>query len=284
MDLTGATGDLLFKLLFSDKRCERMLIHLLNSIVDPAGRNPITNVEIRKTELTPEYLGGKEVRLDIVAETSNEEIVNIEMQKGEDPDMPVRSLFYWSELYFQQLPKGGRYEDLKKTICINILGEFSIFKDGEFWHTFHLRDDKTFEILSDREEIHFLEIQKMREFRKDSPITWWIEYLKNPHSKVVQKIGEFEPIIREATKMFDTVTSDPQTQEFIRMREKGLRDFNSAIGHAEKRGERRGEKRGELKKAREMAIGLLQSGVEVNVIVRTSGLSVKEIESLKNRL
>jgi hypothetical protein len=42
------------------------------------------------------------------------------------------------------------------------------------------------------------------------------------------------------------------------------------------------EARGELKKAREMAFGLLQSGVDVDIIARTSGLSVEEIESLKN--
>ncbi|MDR2766042.1 MAG: Rpn family recombination-promoting nuclease/putative transposase, partial [Holosporaceae bacterium] len=235
MNLMAATGDLIFKLLFSDKRSKKMLIHLLNSIISPNG-NPIKDLEVRKTELTPEYLGGKEVRLDVVAETSNNEIVNIEMQKNDDPDMADRSLFYWAELYFQQLEKGDNYQELKKTICINILGEFRLFDDDEFWHIYHMRDSKTFKLLSGKEEIHFLEMQKMREFRNDNPVTWWIEYLKNPHSEIVQKIGEFEPIIKEAVKMFDTVTSDPEMREFIRMRNKGLRDFNSAIYHAEARG------------------------------------------------
>ncbi|MDR2781000.1 MAG: Rpn family recombination-promoting nuclease/putative transposase [Holosporaceae bacterium] len=276
MDLTGATGDLLFKLLFSKERSKRMLIHLLNSIVDADGRDPIKNIEVRKTELTPEYLGGKEARLDILAETSNGLLVEIEMQKNDDPDMAYRSMFYWSELFFQQLSKGGQYKDLKKTICINILGEFNLFKDDEFWHTFHMRNDKTFEILSDKEEIHFLEIQKVREFRKDSPITWWLEYLKNPHSESIQEIGELEPIMKEAVEMFDMVTSDPQTQEFLRMREKGLRDFNSAIGHAEERGIAIGEERGK----RETALKLLSKGMPIGEIADVTGLAESEIQKL----
>jgi hypothetical protein len=75
--------------------------------------------------------------------------------------------------------------------------------------------------------------------------------------------------------MFDYVTSDPQTREFIRMREKGLRDYNSDVYNA--------EARGELKKARQMAIGLLKSGVDVNIIAQTSELSIEEIESLKDK-
>jgi hypothetical protein len=50
------------------------------------------------------------------------------------------------------------------------------------------------------EKIHFLELPKMKKFNKKSPITCWLEYLKNPHSKTVEKIGEFEPIIKEAVK------------------------------------------------------------------------------------
>jgi predicted transposase/invertase (TIGR01784 family) len=97
-------------------------------------------------------------------------------------------------LYFQQLQKSGKYIDLCQTVCINILEE-NLFKNERFWHTYHMRDDETHELLTDVEEIHFLELTKMKEFRKDSPVTWWLEFIKNPHSEVVKKIGEFEPII-----------------------------------------------------------------------------------------
>jgi predicted transposase/invertase (TIGR01784 family) len=76
------------------------------------------------------------------------------------------------------------------------------------------------------------------------------------------------------------------------MREKGLRDFNSAIGHAEARGEERGiaigEERGkaegkaegELKKAREIALKLLSRGMSIDEIADITDLTEDEIRKL----
>jgi hypothetical protein len=57
--------------------------------------------------------------------------------------------------------------------------EESFFKDKRFWHTYHMREDETHELLTTDEEIHFLELKKMKEFREDSPITWWLEFIKD---------------------------------------------------------------------------------------------------------
>ena len=48
----------------------------------------------------------------------------------------------------------------------------------------------------------------------------------------------------------------------------------------EKKGLIEGEKKGELKKAREMAKGLKESGVPIDIIVKTSGLTREEVEKL----
>jgi hypothetical protein len=54
------------------------------------------------------------------------------------------------------------------------------FRIYRFWHTYHLREDEPHELLTDVEEIHFWEITKMKEYREDSPITWWLEFINNP--------------------------------------------------------------------------------------------------------
>ncbi|MDR2781911.1 MAG: Rpn family recombination-promoting nuclease/putative transposase [Holosporaceae bacterium] len=51
---------------------------------------------------------------------------------------------------------------------IRILEE-SLFKDKRFLHIYHMREDENHELLSDDEEIHFLELRKMKKFREDSP-------------------------------------------------------------------------------------------------------------------
>jgi predicted transposase/invertase (TIGR01784 family) len=86
------------------------------------------------------------------------------MRKFRDEENFIeRSLYYWAELYSQQLLKGAEYCDLRQTICINILEE-NLFKDDRFWRTHHMSDDEAHEILTRMEEIHFLELKKMRGF------------------------------------------------------------------------------------------------------------------------
>ncbi|MDR3157126.1 MAG: Rpn family recombination-promoting nuclease/putative transposase, partial [Lactobacillales bacterium] len=59
--MNSVTDDLLFKLVFGDERNRNALIHLLSSVVG----FQIVDVDIRKTEMVPEFVGGKESRLDI---------------------------------------------------------------------------------------------------------------------------------------------------------------------------------------------------------------------------
>jgi len=77
-------------MIFGDKRHPRILIHFLNSVIRP--NSPIVSIDIKQTELSRELASQKGVRLDIVAETENKEIISIEMQKGREPHMVARSI------------------------------------------------------------------------------------------------------------------------------------------------------------------------------------------------
>jgi predicted transposase/invertase (TIGR01784 family) len=131
-------------------------------------------------------------------------------------------------------------------------------------------DDDTHEILTNRLEIQFIELEKMRKFEKDSPITWWVEFFKNPHSEAVNEIGEFEPVIKEAVKMFDMVQSDPKTQEFLRIQRKNERDYNSAIYNAK------------MEEKRESALSMLADGMSAASVSKYTGLPVNEVQSLRS--
>ncbi|MDR3156942.1 MAG: hypothetical protein LBT69_03410, partial [Lactobacillales bacterium] len=80
---------------------------------------------------------------------------------------------------------------------------------------------------------------------------------------------KFDPVIKEAVKMFDTIKADDKTKELIRLREKGERDFNSAI------------KLSRIEGKREVAKKLLLMGMTLKDIQAVTELSVSEIESLK---
>ena len=74
------TNDVMFKIIFGDKRHSRILIHFLNAVIQP--KSPIVNVDIKPTELTPDTVSQKGVRIDILAISDDGSQINIEMQKS----------------------------------------------------------------------------------------------------------------------------------------------------------------------------------------------------------
>jgi predicted transposase/invertase (TIGR01784 family) len=284
----------------TSKKHPRVLIHFLNSVIRP--KSLIKNVEIENPNYEPEYIGDKSSRLDIVAKTEDGEILNIEMQRKDEKDITARALFYWSELFFGQLGVGKSYDKLKRTISINVL-DFNLFNNDErYWRKGYLKDEETNEKFPNLLEMHFVELNKMKEMKTDSPITFWIEFFRNPYSENVRKLCEYVPEIREAKEVFERAKSDPKAREMIRLREKSTRDQVNAISSATKLGREEGKKEsreeglkkglekgkkeglaeGELRKTREIAISMLEDGIPTNVISKYTGLSTAEAKKLKH--
>ena len=57
--------------------------------------SPITEVTIKNTEITKEYMEESFSRLDVFATTQDGELINIEMQRADEKNMVKRSLYYW---------------------------------------------------------------------------------------------------------------------------------------------------------------------------------------------
>ena len=111
--------DLVFKNIFGSEKHPEILISFLNAIIKPT--IPIVGVEIQGTEINKQFIDDKYSRLDVKATTSNNEIINIEIQLKDEHNMIKRSLYYLSKMYEEQLGEGEDYSNLKRTICINIL-------------------------------------------------------------------------------------------------------------------------------------------------------------------
>jgi predicted transposase/invertase (TIGR01784 family) len=277
------TNVVMFKILLGDPKHTRLLIHFLNAAIK--SESPITSVEILDSEPPPAYVRQKGSRLDIRARTQDNEIVNVEMQCGIEKHMVGRALFYWSKLFFGQLEVSEKYHNLKKTISINIL-DFRLFQNDErYWRKGHLIDDETGERMTDLLEMQFIELNKMRQFDKESPVTFWIEFFGDPYSERVRALCDYVPEIQEAKKMFERAKADPKVRALIEEQEKALRDYINDISYAKDEGIEKGiaigEERGELKKARETALKLLSKGMDIMDIAEIVGLSVEEIKDLQ---
>ena len=191
--------DFVFKKIFGSEKHPGVLISFLNAVLKP--KNNITDVEIKNTDIDKSYIEDKFSRLDVKAVTSKNEIINIEIQLKNEYNMIQRSLYYWSKLYEEQLEEGDRYDKLCRTVCINIL-DFKYLKNDRFHNGYRLKEIETNEELTDLEEIHFIEIPKLKKINSEKDIVdvleGWVEFLRDPESEVVRKLEMTNKEIREA--------------------------------------------------------------------------------------
>ena len=290
--------DFVFKNIFGSEKHPNILISFLNATLKP--KDLITAVEIKNTDLNKGYIEDKFSRLDVKATTSNNEIINIEIQLKNEYNMIKRSLFYWSKLYSEQLNEGEDYSVLKRTICINILN-FKYLKTRKFHSGYRLKEIYSNEELTDVAEIHFIEIPKLEEGTDEKDmLVAWIEFLKNPESEKVRSLEMSIDEIREAKDEIIRMSNDDTQRELYEMRAKTLKDKISALNEAERKGIKKGRQEGikeglqkgiqeglqkgiqegEKSKAIEIAKSLINIGLDKETISKSTGLTLSEIEKL----
>lgn len=288
--------DFVFKKIFGSEKHPRVLISFLNAILKPI--NPISNVEIRNSDLEKEFLDDKFSRLDIKARTNKNEIINIEIQLkipfghlvNDIPSLPFqehpllkneynmikRSLYYWSKMYEEQLNEGDDYSKLERTICINILN-FKYLDNNRFHNGYRLKEIETNEELTNIQEIHFIEIPKLSEVSDEKDmLVAWMEFLKNPESEKVRSLELTISEIREAKDELIRISNDKEQRLLYEMRSKTLKDKNSALNEAERKGIEKGIEK--------VAKNLLDMGIPINEIILATGLSENEILNIKNNI
>ena len=293
--------DFVFKNIFGSEKHPNILISFLNATLKP--KDLITAVEIKNTDLNKGYIEEKFSRLDVKATTSNNEIINIEIQLKNEYNMIKRSLFYWSKLYSEQLNEGEDYSVLKRTICINILN-FKYLKTRKFHSGYRLKEIYSNEELTDVAEIHFIEIPKLEEGTDEKDmLVAWIEFLKNPESEKVRSLEMSIDEIREAKDELIRMSNDDTQRELYEMRAKTLKDKISALNEAERKGIKKGRQEGikeglqkgiqeglqkgiqegEKSKAIEIAKSLINIGLDKETISKSTGLDLNEIEKLMSK-
>lgn len=270
--------DFVFKKIFGNEQHPEILISFLNAVIQ--SDDPIKSVEIKNTDIEKEYLNAKFSRLDIRALTNRDEQINIEIQVRDEYNMIKRSLYYWSKMYDSQLEKRGKYESLKRTICINVL-DFSFLSDDKFHSVYRLKDIKTNEELTDVMEIHFIELPKAKNTDTDNNILQaWVNFINNPGQAEI-KNQEMQDAMNELVRL-----SFNKDERFLyEKRLESIIELNSSMDSGFKRGIEQGIeqgiKRGKIETSLQIAKNLLKAGTDIETICSATKLTREEIEQLK---
>lgn len=270
--------DLVVKRIFGNENNPRILISFLNAVIKP--KDLIETVQIMNNDIDKESIEDKFSRLDIKAKTNKNELINIEIQIKDEHNMVKRSLYYWSKMFESQLTEGKKYDTLAKTICINILN-FKCLKTKEAHSIYRLKEINTNEELTDLQEIHFIELPKLPKNEEIKDVfDAWMEFIENPISNKLEKAEMTIQEIKEAKNELLRLSANDKERMKYEDRKAALLDKVSALENAEEKGIEIGKEIGEKNKAIEVAKNLIEAGVDIEIIIKSTGLESVEIEKL----
>ena len=279
--LLPPTMDFVFKGLFGNEKRPELLISFLNAVLTPD--EPITSITFKDRVLDKQYKNDKLGSLDILATTNKGELINVEVQVADEMNMIERSLFYWSRLFSGQLQSGNPYQKLERTICINLL-DFNLLDTHEYHSCYVLKEKERNEVLSDLLELHFIELDKIKDIKQASDIKThleaWLEFIKHPESQVSYELARQDEAIREAKDDLLILSCNEQFRLYYEARLKALLDKTSRLQTAREEGLAQGIEQEKLKHLK----NCFSLELSEEQIARITELSIDEVRRLRQEL
>ena len=265
------------------------LMEILNIILERKD-DPIKFITLKNPIDTAEREDEKDTIMDIRAETSSGEELDIEMQSGNLRVYPDRVLFYGGRLVNSSLQQGLRYDKMKKSIVVSIING-TLFSEPVCCHSiFDVRERKTGLLLSDRLEFHFLELGKVNgnkpvdELTEIEKLAAYLKYASDEERQdYVQEILDSEGLAM-TEDVYRKVTQDEIEYERMEARLKYQLQYNTDMSLARQEGLEQGRAEGEAAGRKEMKLQLARTmkaeGESIEKISKYTGLTAEEIKEL----
>ena len=215
------SNDYMFKRIFAVD--DGAVVRLKVLICEILSLNPgdVEEVIIKNPEILPEMLSNRSVRLDVHAFLKlygQTEIINVEMQRVTSKSMFDRALYHWALIHQNALLSAESFGEIKKTVAIWLLSE-NIDQSERYHRIAKTMDTETYEVISDKMELHFIELDKI----KFAPSDVGKLYLKALALKSKEEFNMLEstintPEMQDLAYRIKGFNKDLEAREFLRQR------------------------------------------------------------------
>lgn len=231
--------------------------------------NEIEETVLLPTETRKESQDDKQGILDVKIMLTDGTKMDMEMQVEYFEYWDKRILFYLAKMYTEKFKKGESYETLKKCIHVSILA-FNHFPDDKIcYRVIQLCDKNSGKVYSDLFELHILELGKLpSDVQSEESVIQWMKFFSRRKKEEFEDMAKSDEYLDEAFKELISLSADDEKRLEYEAREKALRDYNSQMQSALKRGKKEGERIGE-----ERGIELAQKVFRAHM----AGKSIEEI-------
>ena len=291
------TNDFVFKKLFGEEKNVDILKDLIQSILPEL---QIAKVVVNKdVSLERKLITDKLGILDVMATLNDNTKINIEMQVEDLHNTIERSIFYQSGVYHESLAKGVSYINAFKTIGIWITN-YDVFKEGPFHEIARLKRDYENIILTDKYELHYIQLSKFKKKCKriSTKLEQWLLFIINENMEEINMVDN--KYVKKAEKELEYLSGDEETRRLAELREKAIRDELAAIAQARDEGKSEGFSlgksegfslgiskgksegiiEGESQNTIKIAKKMLEKQIDIALIMEITGLTKEEIKKL----
>jgi predicted transposase/invertase (TIGR01784 family) len=298
-------NDFAFKHVFGTEKNKDILINFLNDVLK-SKEDKIEDVEFLKTSQDPEIAILRQSIVDVMCKDTGGNIFIVEMQCSSDSHFIKRAVAYACRAYLDQRTKNDKttkklaskeeklssYANMHPVIFFAIMDK-PLFPDKKEYLSHH----KVTDVCTHENDIKglsfsFMELSK---FKKDSvdqletDIDKWAYFFKYAPSTPPEDLEllkkKDESFWKACTALAEYNYTPEQLLEYERYAMKQdeiATSISDAIAKGIAIGEERGEAKGRAAGKEETACNLLSMGLSVEQIAKATGLSVEEIESLKD--
>ena len=291
IDLLPPSNDYVFASLFGRRSHERVLVCLLNSILN--GKPSIKSVKLEPTEYKKTSIDGKSIRLDIVATSDDGTILNVEIQCKCNGNIEDRASFYKARLRSDKLKEGEDYTSIPDIISIWICVEPETHRKGCCHEIVDMYKDNgidPIEIASEKMRHFIIELTKLEATPKsflNDMFTIWMQFIKDPET-IPPEFLEI-PEVKEAMDELTYMSSDPETRAVYDARVRELNDiysgqttrYKEGLAEGIEKGRAEGIEKGRAEEKIAMTKSLLGMHLPIDQIAQVTGLSIAEIQALK---
>lgn len=273
MKFVDITNDVAFRKIFGNENRKEVLISFLNAVLLLDNDKKITTVDILTPYQLPALKGGKVTIVDVRAKDQNDKNYIVEMQVADVDGFDKRVLYYASKSYSSQIERGDLYEKLNPAFFIGIL-DFNITQNPDYISRHKIVDIETGENLISDIEFNFIELPKFnkQEQELNTIIEQWVYFIKNAENLNVIPDNISDEGLKNA---YEDADKHNWTKEELEAYD------NVFIKEQDDRGRlTKATKKATLEALEMVARNLLQSGMEIEVVAKNTGLTVEQVRKL----
>ena len=268
-----------FKKLFGEEANKDLLIDFLNAVL--YDESEILDLTFLKNEKLGASQIDRRAIFDLYCQNEKGEKFIVELQKAKQEFFKDRSLYYATFALQEQAVPGDWDFKLNRVYSISIMDfVFDDQKDRQdkFRHDVKLIEEETGEVFNQKLRFIYLEMPKFKKTEDELETNYdkWLYVLRN-----LARLEDISPKLNE--RMFERVFRIAEIAKYdkeqFRAYQDSLkyyRDWKNVIDTTAK--ENKAEGREEM--SIEIAKNLKDAGVDIDIIIESTGLSREEIENL----